>query len=93
MVQMISEEQEKMGGFRGGRGGGGRGGFRGRGDGEFPHPAPLLTLECLTPLLTPESHPSPQGSVAAAAVVVAAAGRAAAAGTASRGATTSPTPW
>ena len=34
MVQVISEEQEKMGGFRGGRGGGGRGGFRGGRDGE-----------------------------------------------------------
>lgn len=33
MVQVISEEQEKMGGFRGGRGGGGRGGFRGGRDG------------------------------------------------------------
>merc|ERR1712013_82883 len=35
MVQVISEEQEKMGGFRGGRGGGGRGGFRGGRDGGF----------------------------------------------------------
>merc|ERR1719228_2222937 len=33
--QVISEEQEKMGGFRGGRGGGGRGGFRGGRDGGF----------------------------------------------------------
>merc|ERR1719187_2827509 len=35
MVQMISEEQEKMGGFRGGRGGGRGGGFRGGRDGGF----------------------------------------------------------
>ena len=33
MVQVISEEQEKMGGFRGGRGGGRGGGFRGGRDG------------------------------------------------------------
>ena len=36
MVQVISEEQEKMGGFRGGRGGGRGGGFRGGRDGEDP---------------------------------------------------------
>merc|ERR1719454_2405500 len=35
MVQVISEEQEKMGGLRGGRGGGGRGGFRGGGGGGY----------------------------------------------------------
>merc|ERR1719430_2911318 len=33
--QVISEEQEKMGGFRGGRGGGRGGGFRGGRDGGF----------------------------------------------------------
>ena len=33
MVQVISEEQEKMGGFRGGRGGSRGGGFRGGRDG------------------------------------------------------------
>ena len=36
MVQVISEEQEKMGGFRGGRGGGRGGGFRGGRDGDYP---------------------------------------------------------